>query len=232
MYDTNTVLAAIDRNAVYILALCGAAMIFNYIYFIDAARLGFKDKVYPTSVFPTLFWLSGDGSVVLDPNLAFHVINHWYLKLFWGALCATVAFEILYLYMILRFGRKELAPNMSQPQYVAIVLGALVATFVAYSFIKSQMGDTLVIDYFCLANLAGPLFGWPLMVRRKTRAGTSVLIWVSYTMLVLCWSSALILFYGKPFASPQYLLLYLVTIAACAVALIQVIRLPPAPASR
>jgi len=229
MYDTKLVLAAIDQNAPYILALCGLAMIFNYIYFIDAARLGFKDKVYPTSVFPTLFWLCGDGSVVLDYNLAFNVVNHWYMKLFWGALCLTVAFEILYLYMILRFGRKEIAPQMTQPRFVATVLGALVATFVAYNFIKSQMVDTLVIDYFCLANLAGPMFGLPLMVRRKTRAGTSPLIWFCYTMLVLCWSAALIFFYGKPFASPLYLTLYGVTIAASIVATVLVLSLPPAP---
>ena len=92
------------------------------------------------------------------------------------------------------------------------------------------MADTLVIDYFCLANLAGPMFGWPLMLRRRTRAGTSPLIWICYTMLVVCWSAALMFFYGKPFASPQYLTLYAVTIAACVVALAKVLSLPPAPA--
>src|SRR5271170_1295953 len=99
MYDTKTVLTSIDQNAPYILILCGGAMLFNYIYFIDAARRGLRDKVYPFSVFSTLFWLSGDGSVVLNYNLAFHVVNHWYLKLFWVALVFTVSFELLYLYM-------------------------------------------------------------------------------------------------------------------------------------
>ena len=229
MYDTKVVLAAIDAHAPYILALCGMAMLFNYIYFIDAARRGFRDKVYPFSVFSTLFWLSGDSSVVLNYELAFHVVNHWYLKLFWVALVFTVAFELLYLSMILRFGRKELAPDMGQPQFVATVLGGLVLMFIAYTFIKTRMGDTLVIDYFCLANLAGPAFGWYLVSRRKTRAGTSPLIWVCYTMLVVCWSSALALFFGAPFASPEYLTLYAVTIAASVVVTLKVMRLPPAP---
>jgi hypothetical protein len=230
MYETKAVLASIDQHAPYILALCGTAMLFNYIYFIDAARRGFRDKVYPFSVFSTLFWLSGDGSVVLNYDLAFHVVNHWYLKLFWVALVFTVSFELLYLSMILRFGRKEIAPEMEQPQFVATILGGLVLMFVTYSFIKARIGDTLVIDYFCLANLAGPAFGWQLVSRRKTRAGTSPLIWVCYTLLVVCWSAALILFFGKPFASPEYLTLYGMTIAACVVVALKVMRLPPAPA--
>jgi hypothetical protein len=229
MYDTKEVLASIDRNAVYILVLCATAMLFNYIYFIAAARRGFRDKVYPFSVFSTLFWLSGDASVVLNYDLAFHVVNHWYLKLFWVALCFTVLFELLYLSMIIRFGRKELAPDMSQSQFVAIILGALAVMFIAYTFIKTRMVDTLVIDYFCLANLAGPVFGWHLITRRKTRAGTSTLIWICYTMLVICWSAALAFFFGKPFNSPEYLTLYGLAIAGSVIVTLKVMSLPPVP---
>jgi hypothetical protein len=153
------------------------------------------------------------------------------LKLFWVALVFTVSFELLYLFMILRFGRREIADGLPQPRFVGAVLGGLVLMFVAYSFIKARMGDTLVIDYFCLANLAGPAFAWPLLARRKTRAGTSALIWVCYTGLVVCWSTALALFFGEPFASPEYLTLYAVTIAACVVVTRKVMRLPAAPAS-
>jgi hypothetical protein len=232
VYDTKEVLASIDQNAVYILLLCGAAMAFNYIYFIDAARRGFRDKVYPFSVFSTLFWLSGDASVVLNYDLAFNVINHWYLKFFWVALCFTVMFELLYLSMILRFGRKEIAPELSQPQFVASVLGALVVMFFAYTFIKTRMGDTLVIDYFCLANLAGPMFNWHLISRRKSLAGTSPLIWVCYTALVVCWSTALMLFFGKPFASPEYLTIYALAAGGSLVVTLKVIKMAkaaPAP---
>jgi hypothetical protein len=230
MYDAEAVLAAIDHHAPPIVTLCAIAMVCNYIYFIDAARRGFQDEVYPVSVIATLFWLSGDGSVVLNYNLAFHVVNHWYLKAFWVALVFTVAFELLYLYMILRFGRKEIASDMSQPQFVAAVLGALAVMFMTYSFIKARVGDTLVIDYFVLANLAGPMFSWPLMSRRRTRAGTGPLIWICYTILVVSWSAALTFFFGKPFASPEYLTFYGVTILACVVVTMKVMSLPPAPA--
>jgi hypothetical protein len=228
MYDTKTVLASIDHNAVYILALCGAAMLCNYIYFIEAAVRGFRDKAYPFSVFSTLFWLSGDGSVVLNYDVAFHVINHWYIKLFWVALVFTVMFELLYLYMILRFGRKELAPDMQQGPFVASVLGALVVMFFTYSFIKARIGDALVIDYFCLANLAGPMFNWYLIIRRGTRIATSTRIWVSYTLLVVFWSTALTLFFGSPFNSPEYLMLCALAIAASIAVTMKVRSLPAA----
>ncbi|MET0546986.1 MAG: hypothetical protein ABWZ40_11810, partial [Caulobacterales bacterium] len=70
MYETKAVLESIDRNAIPILALCGFAMACNYYYFFTAAMQGFKDKVYPLPVFGVLFWLCGDGSFVLDYNLA------------------------------------------------------------------------------------------------------------------------------------------------------------------
>jgi hypothetical protein len=228
MYDTKEVLASIDQNAVYILLLCGAAMIFNYIFFIDAVRRALRDKVYPFSVFSTLFWLSGDASVVLSYDLAFHVLNHWYMKFFWGALCLTVMFELFFLSTILRFGRKEIAPELSQPQFVATILGTLVVTFFAYNFIKERMGDTLVIDYFCLANLAGPMFNWHLVSRRKNLAGTSPLIWICYTGVVTCWSTALMLFYGKPFASPEYLLIYALAFAGSLAVTFKVLKMSPA----
>ncbi len=232
MYDARTVLSAIDRNAPYILALCAAAMLCNYIFFIDAARRGFRDRTYPFSVLSTLFWLSGDASVVLDYNLAFHVVNHWYVKAFWFALVFTVMFELLYLSMILRFGRRELAPDMRQSHFAALVLSGLAVMFTAYTFVKTRVGDTLFIDYFCVANLVGPIFNWRLISRRGDRAGTSPLIWVCYTLLVMFWSSALWLFYGPPFRSPGYLALYGLALAGSVLVTLKVVSLPPAPAAK
>ena len=229
MYDPAVVLAAIDRNAVPILALCALAMAMNYMYFIEAIIKGFRDRAYPFPVFCTMFWLTGDGSMVLDYHTAFVVVNHWYMKAFWFALVITTGFELLYLYMIMRFGRREIAPGLTQPQFVASLVAGQLIMFMAYHFIKARMGDVLVIDYFNLANLSGPVFGWALLNRRGTLAGTSPRIWLCFTVLIASWSTALALYFGPPFASPGYLLFYAVAVSACIAVTIRAMQLPPAP---
>ncbi|MET0660233.1 MAG: hypothetical protein ABW110_18985 [Steroidobacteraceae bacterium] len=230
MYDTQMVLAAIDQNRWPILALCSLAMICNYTWFFAAVFRGFKDKVYPIPIFCTLFWLCGDGSVVLDYDKAFHVIDHWYVKLFWGALTLTVACELVFLYMTLRFGRKEIAPSLSQSQFTVLILGGVALMAVAWGFTKHLIREDLFINYFHLANMAGPAFAWSMILSRRSRAGTSPMIWIAYTLMVLCWFTATALWFGEPFASPLYLAFYAaVTLSAAATAWI-VMRMPAAVA--
>lgn len=228
MYETQTVLASIDQHRWPILVLCSLAMICNYTWFFAAVFRGFRDKVYPIPVFCTLFWLCGDGSVVLDYDLAFNVLDHWYVKLFWCALTLTVACELVFLYMTLRFGRKELAPSLSQTQFTAVMLGGLAVMAVAWAFVKNLLNEDLFINYFHLANMAGPVFAWSLTSRRGSRAGTSPLIWIAYTLMVICWFSATALWFGEPFAAPLYLAFYAVVILSSAAMAVKVIRTQPA----
>ena len=206
MYDPSQVLAALDQNAGKVIALCGLAMICNYTWFFAAVARGFKDQVMPVPVFCTLFWLVGDGSMVARYNLWFNVIDHWYVKLFWGALVLTVLTELVFLYMILRFGRKELAPTLSQGQFVVLTFAGLALALIVWEFVKRLIGDVLYIDYFHLANFAGPLFAASQVLRRGTRAGTSPMIWGAYTIMVSSWFVACALWFGDPFASPGYLI--------------------------
>lgn len=226
MYQSSEVLAALDRNAVAVIALCGFAMICNYTWFFAAVWRGFRDQVVPIPVFCTLFWLSGDGSMVARFDLWFNVIDHWYVKLFWAALCLTVMTEIVFLYMTLRFGRKELAPNLSQSQFAVVVLVGLGVFILCWEYIKRLIGDELYIDYFHLANMAGPVFAAAQYLRRGTRAGTSTLIWGAYTLMVASWFTACALYFGGPFASPLYLGFYAVCVCAAAAMTIYVARLP------
>jgi len=177
-----------------------------------------------------LFWLSGDGSVVLDYDFAFNQSGHWYVKAFWFALTITVAFELLYFYMIIRFGREEIAPKMTQTQFTASMLGALVIMFVTYSFIKSHLNDPLFINYFNLANMAGPVFAWSLMSRRGGLAGTRPLVWINYAGVCIFWYIAVSLFYGTPFNTPQYLIYFAVNIIAAVAVAIRAMRMSSAPA--
>lgn len=230
MYDAQLTLAAIDRNAIPILALCGFAMLCNYTWFIIIVRRGFRDRVYPEPLFCTFFWLAGDGSMVLRFDEWFHVYDHWYLKLFWGALVLTVACELIFVYMILRFGRAELTPSWSQRRFTALVLVALAVTFVIWGYVKRLIGDPLYIDYFHLANMAGPIFSAMLLLKRRSLAGTSTFVWVAYTFMVLSWFIACALWFGPHFATPPYLVFY-ATCTLCSLGMIYLTRHVPTVAA-
>jgi hypothetical protein len=225
MYDPIQVLAAIDAHKWNIIALCGVAMLANYAYFISAVRQGFRDQTYPFPIFCTMFWLVGDASMVLSYDLCFNVYNHWYLKLFWGALCFTVMFELFFLYMILKFGRKELEPTWTQGQFNLLIGAGLLVAIIVWAFVKQNLHDPLFIIYFDLANMAGPMFFAANLIRRGSTQGTNALIWWCYVVLVASWSLACALWFGAPFDSPLFLALYAVTTAATAAVAVAITKM-------
>ena len=143
----------------------------------------------------------------------------------------TVINELVFLWLTLRFGRKEFAPRLTQPQFTALVLAWLAMMVVGFELVKSWIGDPLYINYFHLANLIGPPFAAAMVVRRGTRAGTSPLIWGAYTVMVASWFTATALWFGEAFTTPGHFALYAVSTAGAAGMFLFVRRLPAASAT-
>jgi hypothetical protein len=230
MYDYALVLAALDANMGKVIALCGLAMACNYTWFIAAVRQGLRDQTVPIPIFCTLFWLAGDASMVARYERWFVEIDHWYVKLFWAALVLTVINELVFLWLTLRFGRKEFAPRLTQPQFTGLVLAWLATMVVGFELVKEWIGDPLYINYFHLANLIGPPFAAAMVVRRGTCAGTSPLIWGAYTVMVASWFTATALWFGDAFTTPGHFALYVISTASAAAMFLFVRRLPAASA--
>jgi hypothetical protein len=216
MYDPVSVLQSLDQHQWQVIALCGAAMVFNYVWFVLAAVKGFHEKVYPIPVFSTLFWLCGDGTGVLSYDLYFNVYNHWYLKLFWLALLVTVSFEVLFIWMTFKYGRKELSLSSVPAVFpVTLVIGALVF-IVSWVYLHPILDDDLNITYFNLANMAGPIAYAGLLTRRRSAVGTSSTIWAFYTLMLISWYSAQASYFGAEFRTPGMLAFFAVNIGCSA----------------
>ena len=216
MYDPLTVLQALDQNKYSVIALCGLAMIFNYIWFVLAVVKGFRDRVYPIPIFSTLFWLCGDGSGVLSYDLYFNVYHHWYLELFWIALIFTVSFEILFIWMTFKFGKDELSLGENRLVFPASLVAAAVIFVTSWAYLRPILNDDLNIIYFNLANMAGPIAYAGLLARRRSTAGTSSWIWIFYTLMLTSWYAAQALYFGPEFRSPQMLAFFAVNIVSAA----------------
>lgn len=216
MYDPHVVLAAIDANKSNVILFCGLAMVFNYIWFYLAVRKGFQDQVFPIPMANTLFWLCGDGTGVTRYDMYFNQYGHWYLELFWAALLFTVSFEIIFIWMTLKFGRKELLPHWSQRNFTLLLLAAAAIFGITWYMVLGALQDDLNIVYFNIANMMGPIAMAALIIRRKSTAGTSSAIWILYTLMLTSWYFAQATWFGPEFRTPGMLAFMAVNIGAAA----------------
>jgi hypothetical protein len=226
MYDAVHVLANIDQNKWPILALGAGAMVCNYIWFFAAVWQGFRDKVYPIPIISVLFWLIGDGSVVVRWLSGHNAYDHWFLRLFSMSLILTVACELTFLAMILKFGKQEVMPKRSQADFTAAILVALFVVAVTWTYLAANLADPLNVAYFNLANMVGPAASAVLLIRRGSRAGTSTFIWAGYTAMLCCFYASCIFYYGAPFNGWGYIVFDTVNIASAIAMTVAVSRMP------
>jgi hypothetical protein len=226
MYNAHQQLAHIDANEWKIIALCAVAMCFNYAWFIAAFRVARRDRVYSVPVLSTLFWLVGDSSFLWHYDQWFHTYKDWYPELFWIALVLTVLFELAFTAQLIQYGRKELLPSASQRQFAALVLAGIGVAIVLWSLVRHIIVDPLWINYFALANFVGPIFGAGLVIKRRSRAGQTPMIWVCYAAMAGCWYVAESLWFGPTFQTDEYVAVGIVTVAASLAVAYALSRMP------
>lgn len=214
MYDPNETLANIDAHKWPILALCAVAMLFNYYWFFIGLRQARRDRVYSIPAASTFFFLVGDASFLLHYDDWFHGYRHWYVELFWAALTVTVLFEVAFTVQVVQYGRAELLPTATRARFAAVVVGGVIAAAVVWSMVRQVISDPLFITYFDLANVAGALAGTGLLLRRRSRAGQTVGLWLGYAAMATAWFVAESLWFGPAFRSREYLALAVVCVVS------------------
>lgn len=208
MYGAAELLTRLDDHKWAVLVVCAFAMIGNYIFFIEAFRVARRRKLVTIPVFCTMFWFAHDLSFVYRYDNWFDTYGVWYTELFWFALVLTVTFEAIYLSQIVRYGRQELLPDATPVQWTALVLAGVAGSVLCWEAVKLAMDDPIYVASFGIANLSYPLMATAMAVRRRSMLGQTPLIWVGYLLLVACWGSANILWFGGPFDDLQWIVLH------------------------
>lgn len=211
MYQTQAVLQAVDQHTLPILELCALALIGNYILWIENLRLGFRHKTYSMPVGCLLFFLPHDATFVAMYSHWFHDIGHWFPKLWWFGLCITVCMELAFLVMLLKYGRKELAPRASQAMFTGFVLLGLACCSIAWLVVKSVMDDELFLIIFGVTVFWCTPFNIALMARRQSAVGQSQLAWLGFLMMpIFYWPATMLISPG--FCNPLWIALGLATV--------------------
>jgi hypothetical protein len=199
VYDPQQVLQSIDDNVALVLALGGVALVCNYIFFGAAIRGALRDRCVPFLLIATAFWFPHDANYLLDFELWFDTYDHWFPKLFWVALIFTNAFEIVFIALTLRFGRDELAPQLSQRNFRLYVLGAVALGIVFWKVGKDAFADELYLATFMITVVWGLISGYGLLISRGSRRGQSPLQWAAYAGMAASYGALSIVVFGGAF---------------------------------
>jgi hypothetical protein len=199
-YDPHTTLDAISRNAVAVVVIGGLSIVAMFVFFIEGARMGQRDRVYPMALWMTALWWPHDGSYLLHFRHWFggdH--SHWFMQLFWFAIVVTFVAESVYAWQTIRYGRDELSPGRSQGWHTARIIGAMSAGVISWALVKGALVD----DLYLLSFMATLLWGGPsasaMLGRRADGRGQSLLEWICYSAMAVLYSIVSICYFGGGF---------------------------------
>ncbi len=228
LYDVGGTLANIDAGVPRLLAFGAMSLLCNFYYFGSAAYLGFKHKIYTMPLIGTFVFIPHDVHYLLLYDKWFNVYDHWFLQLFFVGLVVTSVLEMVFFYQVLRWGRKELLPQVSQGAWVGLLLVMLTGVTVIWIAVKGALADELFFFsfgwtiWFCLP------FVIPLMMRRQSSLGQSVSMWVAFTVMAICWWAA-VWPLDPYFRSPAWIGLGVVVVLWASATILMVRRLAPEP---
>jgi hypothetical protein len=199
-YDPHATLEAISHNAIAVVAIGGLSILAMFVFFIEGARMGRRDRVYPMALWMTALWWPHDGSYLLHFRDWFGGrYDHWFMQLFWFAIIVTFIAESVFAWQTIRYGRDELSPGRSNREHAARIIGAMIAGVISWALLKGALED----DLYLLSFMATLLWGGPsasaLLGRRPDGRGQSLLEWICFSVMAVCYSITSIFFFGGGF---------------------------------
>jgi hypothetical protein len=199
-YDPQTTLDAISHNAVAVVVIGGLSIIAMFVFFIEGARMGQRDRVYPMALWMTALWWPHDGSYLLHFRDWFGgAHSHWFMQLFWFAIVVTFLAESVYAWQTIQYGRDELSPGHSQRAHAIRIVGVMAAGVISWALVKGALDD----DLYLLSFMATLLWGGPsasaMLGRRPDGRGQSLLEWIAYSAMAVLYSIVSIFFFGGGF---------------------------------
>jgi len=150
-------------------------------------------------------WFAHDLSFVLMYDEWFNVYNHWYVKLFWVALIPTTLAEAGFIYQTWRYKKNEILPSASPNVFLGFIVVSIVLGAIGWWSLKEFLNDSIYAYTFGATGAMAPPLVISRILARGNAKGQSVMTWVSYTCMQVCWFSVVLLFFGPAFRTPWYL---------------------------
>jgi len=214
VYSARELLHKIDIHTAPILTGFSLAMVCQTVGMVAAVRVSARERLISIPLFCTFFWFAHDVGTVVRFHDWFSKYHHWFMKLYWVGLLSAMLLELVFFAQAIRYGREELMPDISERAFAGLIVLGAIGTNIAWEFLKAVMGDPLYQASPALTLLSLPIAGAALMIRRRSVAGQSVVIWASFTVLSVFWWATTVAFYPSFFRSWEYISAGVFTIGA------------------
>lgn len=213
MYDPQVLLDGVEDHLVPFLLLSGASFVGLIIWYSEAIRAGERDRCISMPPVVTFLWLAHDATFVTHfPDWFGGRYDHWLLQLYWVALLGTTLVECWFVGQLIRFGRDELLPRVTQRVWTALVFTGLAGGWAVWLVLKQAIADPLFQVTFALTVAMFPPFGMALLFRRGSARGQTTTMWAGFTVAPAGWFAATIVAFGPAFRSWQWISLAAVTV--------------------
>lgn len=175
MYDTSSVLEVLDQLPLAFLVSGVAVFIGFYAYYIESIRLAKKQKSFTTPVLGNMVNFAHDIVFISMFSHWFYEIDHIIFKLFWVGLVIYTGMEIIVHIQTIKYGRQELAPSLTQTQFVVGYIAAQIGVTFIFIFMMSLIpADDLFLIKFSLAVICIVVSGFLFNHRRQGRGSSLV----------------------------------------------------------
>jgi hypothetical protein len=176
MYSVAEVLRNIDAQPATIAAWAAFAMLVGYVQCIESIRLGFRDKTHAMPIAAVTYFFAHDSLYALGYFTGHGVSDHWFFA--WGGwiILPYTVLELILSWQIITYSRKELGLGDTWLKAFFSYLGILGAMYVFHLFTRVAMDDPLYLTTTLLSLFMSQAFMIPLVLRRKSRKGQSVIL--------------------------------------------------------
>ncbi len=181
-YDPHVVLQSVDDHLFAVNAFMTVCLVSTFTYLILSFKTARLHKAYPAPLTAVGWFAIHDAYFVMQWNKWFVEYHHWWLEFWAVSLIFTSAIEFALCYMVYKYGREELMPRLTQKQFGASIIAALIGIGVVWAMIKPLLNDELCLIAFAVTAWWPPVWTTLLIVKRQSLRGqTRVMIWCLLT---------------------------------------------------
>jgi hypothetical protein len=175
-YSVPDVIAYIDANLSSLQLFGGIANLLAYVQIIYGVRVGFRDRSHAIPLIATAMFFAHDSYYVLNYDYWIHTVHHFFFEANLLAMAIFVCFELILIWQIITYGREEVGLGKTRLQAFISYAAIQVGVYTMFLWFRSMMGDPLYLECFSVSIVFSNLFNIPMLLRRGSRRGQSLII--------------------------------------------------------
>lgn len=184
-YDLARTLAGHEDKLILVMGFCCISFLGAYMQYFGAVKNGFKDKTYAIPLGCNLWFFAHDTTYVSMFSYWFSDLNHWLPKAFWFALFVFACLELVLMFQMIRYARRDLFGQSSVIKSVGLLVLCQVGAYIVFWSFHSLIIDPLYLISFTTTVLFTPLLTIPMMFRRNSKRGFSPFMLWGYILLAI-----------------------------------------------